>query len=599
MKKIMNLALILVAVLGMSGCKEEHVHQYVSELTREATCAQEGVTTYICACGDTYTEAIVKKEHVWSDEVKVKTSPTCGQEGTGVMECINCEDTTEVGIPATGTHEWDEGKVTLEPTCGVDGVYTYTCKFCENTTTEAIPMTYKHVWDEGVITLEPKCAIKGKRTHTCTVCKIATKIESVPNTGGHVWDEGVITKVADVFGTGEKKYICSKCDEIRFEELPRTGKAYAYIRTGTYVMEYDYNVKRMDEFSYKAQADTPNFLQYSMDYQLEPNTKYIICVDVKTENVVNQDNSASSVAVNIGTDGIWTSSDIKGTSDWQTMKIYCRTDSSGEMVLELNMGDQNNKCTGTAWFENIRIIPFNEYDCNETEWNFLFVIAENSSIDVVDPDTGKHIKSSYSMTDAEAEALIKSIKDFEKDLTDISEGKIQAKVTIVRCEEVISDYSKTESGYWISAKSAYAYLKERNIDVSNYDHVTFIIEDPGMYTEYFGLGGVRIKNNIGYSFIKFGGETTNPTEYCYNVTASSWPAGVYVHEFLHAIEDYAVRLGMKNMLYIHDMEEYNYNSSDGHRKFYGDTINMKVYYEGGYRGADPKVWQLPPSIFAR
>lgn len=42
---------------------EPHVHEYEQKLTKEATCTEEGVMTYTCDCGESYTEAVSKKNH--------------------------------------------------------------------------------------------------------------------------------------------------------------------------------------------------------------------------------------------------------------------------------------------------------------------------------------------------------------------------------------------------------------------------------------------------------------------------------------------------------------------------------------------------------
>lgn len=42
---------------------EMHSHSYSSHITRIATCSQEGIRTYTCYCGESYTEAITKTTH--------------------------------------------------------------------------------------------------------------------------------------------------------------------------------------------------------------------------------------------------------------------------------------------------------------------------------------------------------------------------------------------------------------------------------------------------------------------------------------------------------------------------------------------------------
>ena len=63
-----------------------HTHYYTSSTVKEATCGKEGVRTYKCSCGHSYTESISKKSyHNW--EYATCTSPKkckdCGvTEGT-------------------------------------------------------------------------------------------------------------------------------------------------------------------------------------------------------------------------------------------------------------------------------------------------------------------------------------------------------------------------------------------------------------------------------------------------------------------------------------------------------------------------------------
>lgn len=59
-----------------------HTHYYSSRVTTEATCAKEGVRTYTCSCGNSYTEKISKTtDHDWEYATctKPKTCKDCGK----------------------------------------------------------------------------------------------------------------------------------------------------------------------------------------------------------------------------------------------------------------------------------------------------------------------------------------------------------------------------------------------------------------------------------------------------------------------------------------------------------------------------------------
>lgn len=62
--------------------QQNHTHYYSSRVTKQATCAAEGVRTYTCSCGDTYTQPVEKSTiHSW--EYATCTVPdTCKSCGT-------------------------------------------------------------------------------------------------------------------------------------------------------------------------------------------------------------------------------------------------------------------------------------------------------------------------------------------------------------------------------------------------------------------------------------------------------------------------------------------------------------------------------------
>lgn len=80
-----------------------HIHNYTSKITKEATCTTDGIITYTCDCGDTYTETIRAKGHSESDWI-VDKQPTANESGSKHTECTVCGATlkTEVIAPTGG-----------------------------------------------------------------------------------------------------------------------------------------------------------------------------------------------------------------------------------------------------------------------------------------------------------------------------------------------------------------------------------------------------------------------------------------------------------------------------------------------------------------
>ncbi|MCD8006022.1 MAG: hypothetical protein LUF29_03465 [Oscillospiraceae bacterium] len=141
-----------------------HTHSYTSSVTTEATCTTDGVRTYTCSCGDSYTETIPATGHSYE---AVVTAPTCTEKGYTTYTCSVCGDTYTADETAALGHSYDEGTVTQPATCTEAGVKTYTCTVCGETYTEEISAT-GHSY-EAVVTA-PTCTETGYTTYTCSAC---------------------------------------------------------------------------------------------------------------------------------------------------------------------------------------------------------------------------------------------------------------------------------------------------------------------------------------------------------------------------------------------------------------------------------------------
>ena len=227
-------------------------------ITKEPTCAKEGVKTFTCGlCGKTKTESIDKTTKHLHTEIRGKKAATCGETGyTGDKYCTDCGTKLSSGktIAKLTTHTWDDGKVTKEPTCTVKGVKTFTCTICNKTKTvsivatghqhteirkkkeatcgedgytgdtyctdcgkrlaygQTITKTKNHTWDNGIVTKEPTCTEKGVTTFTCSVCG-STKTRSIKSTG-HSYGEYVVVKEPTTTEKGLKSKTCSKCGKV-------------------------------------------------------------------------------------------------------------------------------------------------------------------------------------------------------------------------------------------------------------------------------------------------------------------------------------------------------------------------------------------------
>lgn len=94
-----------------------HQHEYTSEITTPATHLTEGVKTFTCECGDTYTEVIAKiKEHSYS---KTVTAPTCTAQGYTTYTCACGDSYISDYINATN-HIDGNGDYKCDYNCGYE-----------------------------------------------------------------------------------------------------------------------------------------------------------------------------------------------------------------------------------------------------------------------------------------------------------------------------------------------------------------------------------------------------------------------------------------------------------------------------------------------
>lgn len=73
-----------------------HMHRYSGSVTKQATCSSFGEMTYVCVCGDYYTENIDMMPHIYSEEWTVDIEPTYDSNGEKSHHCKNCDSRTDV-----------------------------------------------------------------------------------------------------------------------------------------------------------------------------------------------------------------------------------------------------------------------------------------------------------------------------------------------------------------------------------------------------------------------------------------------------------------------------------------------------------------------
>ena len=177
---------------------ENHTHKYTEKVTTEATCTKEGVKTFTCSCGGSYTETIAKKSHEYSKSSTV--TPTCTDSGYTIYKCKGCAAEDKRDIKSATGHTYNAATCT-EP---------QTCKTCGTKNGKA----NGHSWKDATCTV----------AKTCSVCKATTG-----SAAGHteVIDKAVAATCTTA-GKTEGKH-CSVCNTVivKQETVAALGHNYA------------------------------------------------------------------------------------------------------------------------------------------------------------------------------------------------------------------------------------------------------------------------------------------------------------------------------------------------------------------------------------
>lgn len=198
MKNLKCVLLVLCIGMLFAACKKECVHQYQSEITLQANCAQEGTERFTCLfCGNSYTQPVPTTEHSYRP-TKVEKEATCAEEGLQQYSCEICGVTNSEKTEKL-PHTLENITVTKEPNCTDEGECTGDCTVCyAKQVTQKMTTNDVHVFTSTVVQ-EAMCTVAGEKQLVCSGCGKTVK-ETIAATG-HKW----------AGGTCKKAGVCSKC----------------------------------------------------------------------------------------------------------------------------------------------------------------------------------------------------------------------------------------------------------------------------------------------------------------------------------------------------------------------------------------------------
>ncbi len=152
-------------------------HNYTSAITNAPTCTTEGVMTFTCSCGKSYTEVIPMTEHSYTAAV---TEPTCTTMGYTTHTCTECRKSYKDSYVDAKGHNCI--KVTVPAGCTEYGYTSEKCQKCDYENITAITQPTGHTWSQWSVLKAPTCTETGLNQRACSGCH-ANEYETVAALG--------------------------------------------------------------------------------------------------------------------------------------------------------------------------------------------------------------------------------------------------------------------------------------------------------------------------------------------------------------------------------------------------------------------------------
>jgi len=166
-----------------------HKHSYTSNIIETAACGKNGIITYTCTCGESYTEVIPALEHKWQLINTVAATET--EKGYSEYKCSVCGETKKDNFTDPVGHKHNYTILSsINADCTNDGSVTYACS-CGEKYTDIIP-ALGHTESGWIVDKSATDTTDGVKHIECTKCGEVIKSETIPATGSADKDESKI-----------------------------------------------------------------------------------------------------------------------------------------------------------------------------------------------------------------------------------------------------------------------------------------------------------------------------------------------------------------------------------------------------------------------
>ncbi len=216
---------------GGGGQKPAHTHEYAEEITKEPTCTEDGLRTYKCKCGASYTEVIPAYGHDYQIDQSKHTDATCTAQATETFVCADCGDSFVQPYGELAPHNYQLAGDGKEATCTEAGKSHWVCSACGDGYFEDLD-PLGHDWNnEYVVEKNATCTERGMKDIRCNRCgEVKPDSEVIIEALGHVENPNHDVTEATLFKDGKEVITCVTCGVIISETvLPKKMNVTAVI----------------------------------------------------------------------------------------------------------------------------------------------------------------------------------------------------------------------------------------------------------------------------------------------------------------------------------------------------------------------------------
>lgn len=338
--------------------EDEHTHTF-EITTKDATCEEDGYTTYECECGESETFIIEAAGHQLRDPV-IEKSATCTEDGIIYQSCKACDYVSTEVIDAYG-HNYITDSMPV--TCLRDGYETITCTICGDTHTDIFPATGH---DYKTTSVPADCTQDGYET---TICKNCGEIyEKVFPATGHEYDEGIIIRQVSKKEDGLIRYTCKTCGNTKEDVISSSSH---HFNEGIQTKKETCSENGVITYSctdedcgYTYTEHTPT-LAHTFDESLT----CIECGHSMAEDIEIR----GSFSTGLNSVGIITASDTRGYNDIIILALR----SGAQIDKRIDIQTTNNIKNETV--KKISFVPYNDEPIKLTTAKSLFGTNNNGS----------------------------------------------------------------------------------------------------------------------------------------------------------------------------------------------------------------------------